>query len=252
MSRHLEILRKAKLDAELFAPSAGCEGPREARSSGAAADRTPWGGGHRNHWQQLVHELFLHSTGQARAAVGLAAATAGEGTSYVASHLAAELARSTGLPALLLEANLHRPSQAKRHGVEPDPGLRHILLDRSFPLDSCLRQTAIESLWLLPAGSAPNGSSGPPDWTCFHSLFEGLRRRFAGIVADLPPVNLSADTSILGPLFDGLVLVVEADLCSREVIQNAVVRLQRANPNLLGTVLNKRKFFVPEPLYRRL
>ncbi len=269
MSRHVEILRRARLDAELFAcQSPGGNGgsvPRKAGVGKAGVEREPEyrggapagpaeekGGTGRDQWQQLVHELFLHKGIEAHSAVGLASATAGEGTSFVAFHLAAELARPAGWPTLLLDANVHRPAQADRLGVEPDPGLRHLLLDKDFPLESCLRQTAIDSLWLLPAGSASNGSSGAPDWTHFRRVFEALRGRFAAIIADLPPVNFSTDATILGPLFDGVVLVVEADLCSREVIQNAVARLRRANPNVMGTILNKRKFFIPAPLYRRL
>ncbi len=253
MSRHIAILRKAKLDAELFGRGGG---NGHHRVNGTTPGHNVWHGGHgRDAWRHLVHELFLsreerpdHPEGLA---IALAAATSGEGTSYVAFHMATELARSTGRPSLLLEANVHSPSQAQCYRVEPDPGLRHALADPTFPLESCLRQTAVEQLSLLPAGSVGSGSSAP-DWTHFRHLLGCLRQRFAGIVADLPALHPSSDTLILAPLFDAVVLVVEADLCSREVIQNTVLRLRRANASLAGAVLNKRKFFIPEPLYRRL
>lgn len=270
MSRHLQILRRAKLDAELFArtPAAGSGYVRggngrnavppgtlpgqEAPAEPEAGDGSWKNGDGRGQWQQLIHHLFLRRGSGGRLSVGMASATAGEGTSFVAFHLATELARSTAQPTLLLETNVHRPAQAQQHGVDADPGLRHLLLDRNFPLESCLRQTGIEQLWLLPAGSAVNGSSGALDWTRFRQIFGALRERFCGIIADLPPVNLSTDAMIIGPVFDGVVLVVEADLCGREVIQSAAARLRRANPNVMGTILNKRKFFIPAPLYRRL
>jgi Mrp family chromosome partitioning ATPase len=246
MSRHLEILRRAKLEGELFAAAGAGNGRPAARREIA------WNAGQdRDQWQQLVHELFLRRGAQSRCALGLASATAGEGTSFVVSHLAKELARATEDPALLVDANVHHPAQAERCGVDPDPGLRHLLADRMFPLESCLRQTAVERLSLLPAGSC-SGIHAAPDWTDFPRIFCRLRERFSNIIIDLPPVNASSDAMIIGPLFDGLVLVVEADLCSREVIQNAVGKLRRANARLLGAILNKRKFFVPAPLYRRL
>ena len=250
MSRHLQILRKAQREGDLLEP--------RRKTPGSAPDAPPralpGASGDRDQWQQLAHELFLRREAAGRGSVGVVSATAGEGSSFVAAHLAAELARSSERPTLLLEANVYRPAQADRHGAEPNPGLRRLLPDREFPVEQCLRQTAIEHLWLLPAGSASNGS-GPapaPDWTHFPQLFQALRGRFPGIVVDLPPVNLSTDTLIVSPLFDGLVMVVAADLCSREVIGNAVERLRRANSVLLGTVLNKRKFVIPEPIYRRL
>ena len=245
------------MDAELFArgaePRNGQSRPKAQRpppgaSSTGGADSTH----SRDEWQQLTHQLFLRRNGDAPRSVGIASATAGEGTSYVAFHLAAELARATARPTLLLEANVYRPSQAEQHGVPPNPGLRQLLRDRNFPLDSCVHQTAVETLWLLPAGSTVDGLSRAPDWTNFRCVFESLRGRFSAIIADLPPVNLSSDAMIIGRLFDAAALGVEADLCGREAIQNAVSRLRRANPNVMGTVLNKRKFLVPEMLYRRL
>ncbi|GEM_PF-508992 len=257
MSRYLEILRKAKLEGELFsAPSR-----QEARPPYAAAvpispsSSSPWsrqGTPNRDQWQQLVYQLFLPPAARLPRSIAMASATSGEGTSFVAFHLAIQAARATGNPTLLFEANLYRPSQAGRFGLGESPGLREILHDERFPLDGCLHQTAFERLWLLPAGSAGNGLAGPPDWTNFRGVFPRLRQRFPVIVGDLPPVNASTDTLIIGPLFDAAVLVVEADLASREVIQNAAAQLRRANSSVAGAVLNKRKFFVPEPLYRRL
>ena len=241
MSRHVEILKRAGLDGDLFTGAAAAPvAVVQARPTSA-----------RDQWQQLVHELFLRREESGSCAIGLAASTAGEGTSYVARHVAAELARASEWNTVLVEANLYRPAQARHHGVEPDPGLRRLLSDRGFPVESCIRETGAGHLWVLPAGS-PSESATAPEWALLPRLLQWLRVRFRGIVVDLPPVNLSTDTTIIGGWLDGVVLVAQADLCSREVLQNAVVRLRRATPNLVGAVLNKRKFVIPERIYRNL
>jgi len=114
VSRHLEVLRKANAEAELFAVPE----PSRAASRAAAIPRQPPGERHRDQWHQLIHQLFRRRRAGARLCLGLAAPTGGEGTSYVSANLAAELARSAG-PTLLLEANLHAPSQAGRLGTAP-------------------------------------------------------------------------------------------------------------------------------------
>ena len=244
MSVHLEILRRARMEGELY--STAVIAPSAEPERRAAARRPPV----RDQWQQLVHELFLRRESET-AAIGLASATAGEGTSFVARHLAAELARMSERPTLLLELNVYRPVQASAHGVEPDPGLRRLLASREFPVEECLRETGVQHLWVLPAGSG-GPSGGTPDWMCLPRVLDALRRQFRALVVDLPPVNLSSDATIAARWLEGLVLVTEADACSREVIQSATARLRRANPNLLGAVLNKRRFVVPEAVYRRL
>jgi Mrp family chromosome partitioning ATPase len=246
VSRRVELLRRARLDGELFARSAIPPSVTRAPASPALLRswRTATGC-----WQQLAHEVFLRRNGRERGVVGLASATSGEGTSYVTGHLAVELARMSEQAILLLEANVYRPTQADRHGIEPEPGLRRLLAERELPLEEVLHQTGIENLWLLPTG---HRALTTPEWTSFPPTLRRLRERFSAIVVDLPPVNLSSDVTILGAWLDGLVLVVEADTCSREVIQSAVERMRRASPNLLGAVLNKRKFVIPESIYRRL
>jgi len=244
VSQHLEILRRARLEGEVFSRAWGTAA---AAAPALALSRPP---STRDQWRQLAHELFLRRREARPCAIGLTSPTAGEGTSHVAQHLAAELAQGGQWATLLVEANVYRPTQAVRHGVEPDPGLRRLLTGNSLPLEGGLRQTGVEHLWLLPAGTAE--SAAAPDWTRLYSLLGTARERFRAIVIDLPPVNLSTDALIVGGWLDGLVLVIQADLCSREVIQNAISRLRRANPNLLGSVLNRRKFPVPEAIYRRL
>jgi Mrp family chromosome partitioning ATPase len=252
VSRHVEILRHAGLEGGLFGFPRAAQGKPPA-----AADRAA-GGGVRDaarggdQWKELALQVLRARGDRIPWAIGLASATAGEGTSYVAFHLSAELARSTTQLTLLLETNSERPSQAERFGVEPSPGLLQLMTDERVSLEDCWKRTAIEHLWVLPAGRAENGAGRIADWRRFHSVYPRMQGRFGNIVVDLPPVNLATDSVAVGPLVDAMILVVRADVCSREVIQNAVARLRRANPNLLGTVLNRRKFVIPEAIYRRL
>jgi Mrp family chromosome partitioning ATPase len=57
---------------------------------------------------------------------------------------------------------------------------------------------------------------------------------------------------MLAPGVDGVVLVVEADRTKRDQIQRAQRTIEMANGNLLGLVLNKRRYVVPRWLYRKL
>ena len=94
-----------------------------------------------------------------------------------------------------------------------------------------------------------------------HSLLasDGLRSRLAElraefdfVLVDGPPVNLYADTALLGKLADGVVLVVQANSTHREAARKAKESLASANVRLLGVVLNKRTFPIPEFLYRKI
>jgi Mrp family chromosome partitioning ATPase len=51
---------------------------------------------------------------------------------------------------------------------------------------------------------------------------------------------------------DGVVLVIEAERVRTPVIERAVDTLQDCGANVLGAVLNKRRFPIPRFLYKRL
>jgi Mrp family chromosome partitioning ATPase len=60
-----------------------------------------------------------------------------------------------------------------------------------------------------------------------------------------------ADAMALGKLADGLVLVLEANSTRREAAMRVTESLSQAQIRVLGAVLNKRTFPIPESLYRR-
>jgi Mrp family chromosome partitioning ATPase len=57
---------------------------------------------------------------------------------------------------------------------------------------------------------------------------------------------------MIGRLADGVVLVIEAHATRREAARKVKESLEAANVRLLGAVLNKRTFPIPEVLYNRI
>jgi Mrp family chromosome partitioning ATPase len=69
---------------------------------------------------------------------------------------------------------------------------------------------------------------------------------------DAPPLTRYADALTLGQLSDGLVLVLEASSTRREAAIKVSENLRASHVQVLGAVLNKRTFPIPESLYRKL
>ena len=51
---------------------------------------------------------------------------------------------------------------------------------------------------------------------------------------------------------DGVVLVVQAERTKREVVQRSMESIANFQGNILGVVLNRKKYYIPEFLYRRV
>ena len=79
-----------------------------------------------------------------------------------------------------------------------------------------------------------------------------LRKEFDYVLIDAPPLNEYSDAIALGQISDGLVLVLEANATRRESALRIAETLRATQIRVLGAVLNKRTFPIPEGLYNRL
>ena len=81
---------------------------------------------------------------------------------------------------------------------------------------------------------------------------DALRVSFDNILIDCGSVTNSTDAALVGSSVDGVVIVVNAGESRRDEILNAQRMIETAGGKFLGFVLNKRRYPVPEWLYRRL
>ena len=94
--------------------------------------------------------------------------------------------------------------------------------------------------------SFPDGSRWLPQ------ILEKLRGEYSLIVVDAPPV-LEANSGVRWTrLSDDVIVVLEAGRVRWQVAQRAKELLDEADANVIGVVLNKRRYPVPRWLYRAL
>ena len=74
---------------------------------------------------------------------------------------------------------------------------------------------------------------------------EQLRASFDFVLFDLPPVNVYSDASILAPRLDAAVIVIEADRTRVPEAERTRRTLERAGVKLVGSVLNRRRDYIP-------
>ncbi len=84
------------------------------------------------------------------------------------------------------------------------------------------------------------------------SRIKELRQEFDYVLVDAASLDLYTDGIVLAGASDGLILVLGANSSRREAARNVVEELKAANVPLLGAVLNKRAFPIPEFIYRKL
>ena len=200
---------------------------------------------------KLVQRLFLGQGVKRLRAVVFAGIDRGNGCSRVCGETARALADNIPGSVCVVDANLRAPSLPQFFGITNHWGLTDALL-KEGPIRSFAKPVRRDNLWLLSCGSLAADSPNLLNSECLKERFVELRKEFDYVLVDVPPLNQYADATALGQITDGLVLVLEANSTRRESVLKAIETLRSAQIEVLGAVLNKRTFPIPEFLYRRL
>ncbi len=161
-----------------------------------------------------------------------------EGKTFLAYHLAASVAQ-TGCKVVLVDANLHAPALHRYDGLHPSPGLAEWLLGQA-QLHDVIRPTALDKLWVLPAGNASSTAYDLLDSSRIPDLLTQLSQEWELIVLDTPASDRFVDAQMLAPHCDAVLLVVQPGVTPRDIALSTVETF-RSVPNcrLLGIVANR-------------
>jgi protein-tyrosine kinase len=191
-------------------------------------------------------------------AVGIISTLAREGTTTIAHSMAQVAARNprtkvimcrvthdgqtaeeANTPFVYLEPIVH-PANAYKTGTAPQLPANGTG-DRSYPL-----------------AQANHGGHGGPMMGALTApsdlsyIVKSLTSSFDLVVVDLPPVSEGPLGPSLSKGLDGVVVVVEAERTRLPALRATRKSIEMHGGTILGTVLNKRRFYIPNALYRRL
>ena len=183
--------------------------------------------------------------------IALTSSRSGEGVSTVASNLALALGRRGNQRVLLVEANHFRPSVHKIFGIDITTGLTDLALGEPGTLMN-INNPRLANLDVIQSGRGEISLSQLADSKEFSELLNLWKSKYSFVVLDMPAIFKTHSTLRLASLADGVVLVVEAETVSYEVVERAKTQLAQVKANIIGIVLNKRKFHIPEKIYQRL
>jgi capsular exopolysaccharide synthesis family protein len=173
----------------------------------------------------------------------------GEGTTEVVVGLGLTLAAALGRKTAVIDCNTRHPEIHTRFGVD-DVGLDEHLKG-SLPLEQALLNTTVPNLYVMPLGAGLT-SLARIDRDDFQGMVARLREKFEYVLIDSAAVGVNPETSTLCDMVDAVVLVVKHGGTRREEVKRAKETIERSGGKILGVVLNKRKFPIPEFLYKRL
>ena len=200
---------------------------------------------------RLVQRLFRTPDTVVPRVVVFSSVESGGGCTSICTAAAENLAAVAPGGFCIVDGNLRSPSLHHYFDLENRVGLADALV-QAGPIQSFCQRVAGTNLWVLPSGSTPPDVNALLSSDALPARMAELRSEFNHVLVDSAPLNRASDAVLLGRASDGLLLVLESNATRRETARNIMESLKSSNVRLLGAVLNKRTFPIPQNLYDRL
>lgn len=107
--------------------------------------------------------------------------------------------------------------------------------------DKCIQKNVMENLDVMTAGPIPPNPSELLASNAMSAMLDKLSEEYDVILIDTPPVNVVTDAMELAKHISGIVLVVRYGKTTDEDVDTVLKRIELANMNLLGFILNNIK-----------
>lgn len=175
---------------------------------------------------------------------------AGEGKTIAALSLAYAISRHAFLSVLLVDGNAASPALHTLLGTDISPGLTDIVFEGAR-FEDTVTETELPNVSVLPYGSGIDSSLALYRSPAFAEVIRAMQSKFDLLILDGPPLLVSSDASLASSHFDGVILVIACEDTQWGVAQHVKSKIESVGGNVLGAILNKRKYYVPSSIYRR-
>jgi capsular exopolysaccharide synthesis family protein len=204
-------------------------------------------------FQRMKHKIIHSDPNLVMKALLFSSPERGEGNSTILIHFAQTLA-AEGNRVLLVDGNLRDPSLHKAFRLQQENGLTEMIFSRSpfRNIAHFVKPTSLESLWVITSGNAYPNPASVLESSYLEMLISEVKVHWDWVLLDSPPVTSCSDAVALARKVDGVVLVVQAEKTRWEVVQEVQGRLEHGGGRVLGVVLNKRRYHIPNWIYKSI
>ena len=179
--------------------------------------------------------IFLLSQNAGCKTITVTSAKSGDGKTTNAINIAIAFSQ-LGKRVLLIDADLRRPTVAKKLRIENTSGLSGVLAGFSAVSEAIVNVNTYFDV--LPSGTVPPNPSELLSSSAVDRMLDTLRLAYDYIIIDTCPAGIVSDALLLGPKTDGVLLIAKAKSTTHNEFEKMLDNIKLSNVRILGTILN--------------
>jgi capsular exopolysaccharide synthesis family protein len=180
--------------------------------------------------------LFFSSPDRAVRVLAVTSALPDEGKTTTALALA-RISALAGSKTIVVDCDLRRRSATHALGLDVESGLTELLFGTAR-LEDVIQKDVGSGADILPLAQAEFTPRDLFNSTAMRELINDLRARYEVVILDTAPVLPLADTRVLSPLADSVLMVARWGRTRRSAVRSAIDQLTAHGANVAGLVLD--------------
>lgn len=161
----------------------------------------------------------------------------GEGKSFTVSNLAVAFA-ALGKKVLVVDCDMRRGTQHKQFRVSNSLGLSDLLIDTDVYYPKYIKNTDVENVDIITAGSVPPNPSELLSSKSFEKFKEKMKESYDLVIFDVPPVTVVPDATIIATKVDKTVIIARIKVTPMTDLAKTKNMLESVGANIAGVVVN--------------
>jgi len=202
-------------------------------------------------FSRLEGNLISSAEGQIPKSLLVTSCNPGEGKTTSAAAIGVSLAEQGTNSVLLVDAHFREPGLHRLLGQTNSPGLAEVVL-KEQSWQQAIRPCKGLNLHFLPAGECFDHPLSVFHSPRFNSVFGELKEHFDCIIFDGPSFLSAPECTYIAPMFQGILMVVACEQTRWQLVSVVRAKIESVHGRLIGVVMNRRKYYIPESVYKLL
>ncbi len=195
----------------------------------------------REHYR-LLHSQFLSiQRNRQLKTILISSASPGEGKTFSSCCIAGILAQEPGKKVLLIDGDLRRSSATNVLGFRHShlPYNFNTVLRGQSQLEESLIRCDDFNFYFLASGQIPSDPGEILTSANLERVFAQCAEAFDWVIVDSPPVLAAADTILMSPFCDAVMLVVQSGKTTTKLVKDSIKRV--GHDRICGALMNRVK-----------